>query len=69
MITLLLSDIIAKPPEQRTSQNGNPDVTATRHPQEGEDALFASVTVFGVLYPVLAGLVKDDSIRWSALAR
>lgn len=69
MITLRLSASIAKPPEHRTPQNGNPDATATWRTQESEEALFASVTVFGNRCPVLPGRVKDDSILGSALAR
>lgn len=62
MITCMLAGQLAKQLETRTSKNDNPYTTATLHTQEGEDAVFASVTAFGDLAGPLVGLAKGDPI-------
>lgn len=62
MITIMLSGNIAKTPEQRTSKNGNPFATATVRTQTAEGDLFASITAFSELAPILAGLQRGDPV-------
>ena len=56
----MLSGTLAKQPEQRTSSKGNVYTTATLRTGEGDNAVFASVTAFGDLACILAGLAKGD---------
>lgn len=69
MITVMVSGILSKPPEQRTSKNGNAFTLASIRTQTAEGDLYASVTAFGDLCPALAGLAKGDPLTVIGTAR
>lgn len=61
-LTIMLSGSIAKQPETRTSKNGNEFATTTVRTQTAEGDLFASVTAFSELAPILARLQRGDPV-------
>ncbi len=62
MIIIMISGTIAKPPEPRTSRNGNPFTLASIRTQTSDGDLYASLTAFSELAPILAGLAKGDPV-------
>jgi len=61
-LTVMLSGTLAKTPEQRTSKKGNEFATTTVRTPTAEGDLFANVTAFSELAPVLARLAKGDPV-------
>lgn len=62
MLIVMLSGILAKNAELRTSKNGNEFATATIKVPSAEGDSYNSVTAFGDLAPILAGLQRGDPV-------
>ena len=62
MITVMVAGQLAKQPEQRMSKNSNPFTVASIRIQSAEGDMFALITAFSELAPILAGLAKGDPV-------
>lgn len=62
MITCMISGTLSKQPETRQSKNGNAYTLASIRIPIAEGDVYASVTAFSELSPILAGMQRGDPV-------